>query len=210
MTYINLRRILSQAALIIGVVIFSLGLQTFAAFSQPSTAPPNANAYAPITTGPTGQIKSGNLQVNALGIQGTGNALLVPNGNVGIGTASPGARLSVAGGIQLGNDTGPCTASRGGTLKWVPFGSGGTLFVCNLLSWRTVYPVPAGSAGISASAAVYSCPAMVNGCASTCSGNLSLNSTCSYTTLSTGGSRGSLNCNGSVSLACTLVGHLVP
>ncbi len=164
----NLRRILSQAALVTGALLFSVGLQAFA-FTQPSASPPNADAYAPLTTSPTGQIKSGNLQVNALGIQGTANALLVPNGQVGIGTTNPGSwKLNVqsgsntysgnfssnvriggiltvmgAGGISSAGDV--CTEVGGGTcLSTVPTGITGY----EIQKTTTIIPpMVAGSSG---------------------------------------------------------------
>jgi len=39
-------------------------------------------------------------------------------GKVGIGTVSPASKLSVSGGIQMGDDTAACTASKNGTLRW--------------------------------------------------------------------------------------------
>ncbi len=100
---INFRRILSQVALITGAVLFSIGLQTFAAFSQPSTSPPNADAYAPLTVSPSAQSKAGGLLLN------TGaavNGLIVQNGNVGIGSAQNLlAKLDVQGNIRIADGT---------------------------------------------------------------------------------------------------------
>ncbi len=83
----NLRRSLSQIALIIGTLLFSLGLQTYAqTWTAPTASPPASNAYAPLTTGPTAQIKTGGL---ILGAGDALTALIVQNGNVGIGTVAP-------------------------------------------------------------------------------------------------------------------------
>src|SRR3989344_2638123 len=95
----NLRRILSQIALVTGALLFSVGLQTFAAFTEPTTSTSDAGAFAPITTGPNGQVKSGGLVLNT---GGAANGLIVQDGNVGIGTAVPGSALSVNGGIAVG------------------------------------------------------------------------------------------------------------
>ena len=95
----NLRRILSQIALVTGALLFSVGLQTFAAFTEPTTSTSDAGAFAPITTGPNGQVKSGGLVLNT---GGAANGLIVQDGNVGIGTAVPGSALSVNGGISVG------------------------------------------------------------------------------------------------------------
>ena len=40
------------------------------------------------------------------------------SGQVGVGTASPQARLDVAGGVKIGNDTDPCTTDKAGTIRW--------------------------------------------------------------------------------------------
>src|SRR3989344_2447818 len=95
----NLRRILSQIALVTGALLFSVGLQTFAAFTEPTTSTSDAGAFAPITAGPNGQVKSGGLVLNT---GGAANGLIVQDGNVGIGTAVPGSALSVNGGIAVG------------------------------------------------------------------------------------------------------------
>ncbi len=71
------RRYFSQISLIIVAVLFSIGLQTFAAgsgfnnplsvatnaqtFKEPAKSPPYGNAYAPLNTGTTTQTKVGNL-----------------------------------------------------------------------------------------------------------------------------------------------------
>ena len=72
-------------------IIASLFLTGFMvlAWTEPGSTPPGGNVDTPLNTGLIGQIKQGNLQVNALGVQGTGNAFLVPNGKVGIGTQNP-------------------------------------------------------------------------------------------------------------------------
>ncbi len=94
----NIRRIFSQIALVIGTLLFSVGIQAFAAFTQPTTAPPNADAYAPLNTGPDAQAKTGGLLLNT---GGAANGLIVQNGNVGIGTTVPGEKFEVTGNIKL-------------------------------------------------------------------------------------------------------------
>ena len=86
------RYLLSLAAVIIGTFLFSIGLQAFA-FTQPSTSPPNADAYAPLTTSPTAESKAGGLLLNT---SGATNGLIVQSGNVGIGVTSPTVSLDVA------------------------------------------------------------------------------------------------------------------
>jgi len=88
----NTRYLLSLAAVIIGTFLFSIGLQAFA-FTQPSTSPPNADAYAPLTTSPTAESKAGGLLLNT---SGATNGLIVQSGNVGIGVTSPTVSLDVA------------------------------------------------------------------------------------------------------------------
>ena len=111
----NHRQIISQAALIIGVVLFSAGLQTFAVFTPPTAPPPQADAYAPLNTGPDAQAKIGGLLLN---LGGAPNGLIVQSGNVGIGVANPTKKLEVAGEIvSSGNITSSgdiCMTGNGG------------------------------------------------------------------------------------------------
>ncbi len=111
--HMNLHRFFSQVAVLIGAVLFSIGLQALA-FTQPSASPPNADAYAPLNAGPSVQKKSGGLFLNT---GGASNGLIVQFGNVGIGTLTPVAKLSVAGGVQIGDDTSACTEANYGTLR---------------------------------------------------------------------------------------------
>lgn len=82
-------------AVIVGIVI-GISLQfALAAWSEPpaGTTPPDGNVGAPINTSNFGQSKSGNLMLNQNGTYA--NGLLVPNGNVGIGTMTPAHKLHV-------------------------------------------------------------------------------------------------------------------
>lgn len=77
----------------------------------PPTTPPNCPAGspgcdAPINVGTAPQIKQGGLTVAATSL---GVGFLVLNGNVGIGTASPGAKLDVQGTIRTGAAAGVST-----------------------------------------------------------------------------------------------------
>ena len=90
------------------VILFAVGFYIFA-WQEPSSAPPAGNVDTPLNAGATAQTKTGNLVVNALGISGTGNALLVPNGNVGIGTPGPNYKLDVQNG-QINVSGGLCIA----------------------------------------------------------------------------------------------------
>ena len=95
----NLRRILSQAALVIGTLVFAIGLQAYAqTYTAPTASPPTGNAQAPLDTGSSPNIKSGPLQVN--GFANIGASYF--GGNVGIGTINPQGTLDVenSGGTQ--------------------------------------------------------------------------------------------------------------
>ena len=69
-------------ALTFGVLIISFAIAFYViAWQEPSQAPPGGNVATPINVGSTGQIKTGNLVVNALGISGTGaNIFSMPYG----------------------------------------------------------------------------------------------------------------------------------
>ncbi|NNN05783.1 MAG: hypothetical protein HKL90_07765 [Elusimicrobia bacterium] len=67
------------------------------------------------------------------------------NGNVGVGTNAPASRLSVAGGVQLGDDTAACTASKAGTLRWNS--SSGAAEVCDGAAWGSLGGAVSGTQG---------------------------------------------------------------
>ncbi len=79
-------------------LILGLGIQFAKAWTGPSAAPPGGNVSGPITTSDQGQQKAGSLSVNTSGAYVY--ALLVPHGNVGIGTISPGEKLEVNGNVK--------------------------------------------------------------------------------------------------------------
>ena len=70
--------------------------------------------------------------IEAAGITVTGDATV--GGKLGVGTSTPQAALSVAGGIQAGDDTGACTGPRQGTVRWSSSG----LQVCDGSAWTAV------------------------------------------------------------------------
>ncbi|OGZ18312.1 MAG: hypothetical protein A2V72_00920 [Candidatus Nealsonbacteria bacterium RBG_13_37_56] len=96
-------------AIVFAVIVVCFAIAVYvSAWTEPTAVPPGANVSAPLNTSLEGQTKQGNLVVNALGINAAGNALLVPNGNVGIGAITPGRKLEVEGssdyeGIRLRN-----------------------------------------------------------------------------------------------------------
>ncbi|MGA1050053.1 MAG: LamG domain-containing protein, partial [Minisyncoccia bacterium] len=63
---------------------------------------------------------------------------ILGNGNIGIGTTTPQARLDVAGGVRIGDDTSACTSSNVGTLRY----SNLDLQVCTNSGWFSSKPTP--------------------------------------------------------------------
>ncbi len=87
-------------------LILGFGIQFAQAWTSPAAAPPGGNVSGPLTTSGIGQIKAGNLALNTDGIYA--NALLIPSGNVGIGTVSPLVELHVkatAGNADIGTES---------------------------------------------------------------------------------------------------------
>ena len=68
-----------------------------ALWQGPTQTPPGGNVSAPVNVGDNAQIKEGNLTLNASNTYL--NGLLVPYGNVGIGTTNPQGKLEVVSGI---------------------------------------------------------------------------------------------------------------
>ena len=66
--------------------------------------------------------------------------VLSPSGNVGIGTATPQAKLDVAGGVKVGTTAAACTAAIAGTLRY----NAGAIELCNGTSWS---PLGVASSG---------------------------------------------------------------
>lgn len=65
----------------------------------------------------------------------SGNNLNYTAGNVSIGTTDSNAKLTVAGGLQIGNDI-DCSASKAGTLRW----TGTAIEVCDGTAWTYTNP----------------------------------------------------------------------
>lgn len=84
------------------LVICSVASFYAAAWTEPTAVAPGNNAATPLDTSNVGQTKVGGLVLN------TGAAtygLIVQSGNVGIGTATPGAKLEVAGQVKITGGT---------------------------------------------------------------------------------------------------------
>ena len=119
--------LLLLAALVVAFGGFALAQQLTLTTSYPVPA----GIYNQLTT--TGSW--GSVPTDTTFNRNAGNTILVPptnaSGSVGIGTLTPTSMLSVAGGVQLGNDVAACTTAKAGTLIWA---SGGIQY-CNGSVW---------------------------------------------------------------------------
>ena len=66
------------------------------------------------------------------------SATISDEGNVGIGTAAPKAKLSVNGGVQTNNDLDACVAAKAGTIRW----NGSAFQGCNGTAWVSFAVLP--------------------------------------------------------------------
>ena len=90
-----MKTFISRTLLISLTLLLSSSVQVYAqSFTEPPSAPPNNNAYAPLDTSSQGQAKAGGLDLNS---SGAPNGLIVEQGNVGIGTPTPATTLNVIG-----------------------------------------------------------------------------------------------------------------
>ncbi|MFL5815918.1 MAG: glycine-rich domain-containing protein [Bdellovibrionia bacterium] len=76
------------------------------------------------TTGPTG----------ASPFLLNGSDAYYTNGNVGIGTTGPAAKLDVSGGVRIGDDSSSCSSTNAGTVKYVS----NTLSYCDGSNWMAL------------------------------------------------------------------------
>jgi len=83
------RRFLVPITLVAATLLFSAAVQTLAAFTEPTASPPNADAYAPLTTSPTAEAKVGGLSIGRTGSYGFSGELLSVAGSVNIGGTNP-------------------------------------------------------------------------------------------------------------------------
>lgn len=124
----------------IGILV-GLSLQLArAAWSEPTAPAPGGNVAAPLNISNIDQTKSGSLQLNGLALTKTDKALIIPNGNVGVGTINPNPSKGLAGYLSAKdvylNDIGQWASSLsgggggtlagGGTTNYIPKWTGGT------------------------------------------------------------------------------------
>ena len=72
-------------------------------------------------------IDAGDIGFHTTSIQ---RMIVKSNGNVGVGTTNPRAKLHVNGGIKLGNDTDPPSASKAGTFRYYTSGNNSYVDMC--------------------------------------------------------------------------------
>ena len=77
------------------LAFYAVGVDAQSAWTAAPANPPSGNVAGPLTTGSTGQEKTGNLILNTAGT--LANGLIVANGNVGVGTLNPNYLLDING-----------------------------------------------------------------------------------------------------------------
>jgi len=141
MTSVNAQKIIYQFVLVVLAFLLAAGIQTFA-FTEPSSAPPTGDAYAPLNTGPATQDKrdsSGNtawITADGLGSR-YGGLFATLGGNVGIGTTEPTVKLEVNGAVRIGYTSLGCTSLTSGSIRYSQSETN-TLQYCDGSSWQTL------------------------------------------------------------------------
>jgi hypothetical protein len=132
MFYSNLSKTIALAVGVLATV-FLIGYFVFA-WTEPTQPPPGGNVPAPINVGNDTQYKSGALGIGGLFQTDGETHLAITDGDVGIGTTAPGAKLEVAGQIKItGGSPGTgkvLTSDASGLASWQTApGGGGASFV---------------------------------------------------------------------------------
>lgn len=119
---------------VIILIGLSISLQSLmAAWLSPTADAPLNNTDAPISIGSSQQLKKGSLILNTDGNQ---NGLVVPFGNVGLGTIFPEAKLDVNGEVRMGYTGLLCVASSSGAIRYNSV-LGSSQF-CDGSKWKTL------------------------------------------------------------------------
>jgi len=107
-------------------LMLAIGLSYAFAWTPPTGNPPAGNVSAPVNVSNSTQIKSGTLQVN--GFRNIGTTVL--DGNVGIGTTAPEAKLQITGGgLHIKGIQG--APSQGIAIGWNHDGGSGATWLVN-------------------------------------------------------------------------------
>ncbi|MDE4063254.1 beta strand repeat-containing protein [Phaeobacter gallaeciensis] len=75
----------------------------------------------------------------------TQHVVITTDGKVGVGTDNPASTLHVAGGVQIGNDTDACTATKAGTIRYT--GASPDWEYCDGSAWSPFEGVASGGGG---------------------------------------------------------------
>src|SRR3990167_8962140 len=164
----TLKQSFHSLSLIVLGIVFAIGVNiAFAVWTGPSQNPPEGNVAEPLNVSSNTQILQGSKTIQGnqitdilylglgtaingiLGVNGIAQFFYVPisaifDGNVGIGTMNPQAKLdvagnvNVAGGVKVGSDSGVCDSIKGGTIRYN--NADGCLEYCDgvNLAWSSV------------------------------------------------------------------------
>src|SRR3989338_2205500 len=160
----TLKQSFYSLSLIVLGIVFAIGVNiALAVWIGPSQNPPEGNVAEPFNVSSNTQILQGSKTIQGnqitdilylglgtaingiLGVNGITQFFSVPisaifDGNVGIGTASPQAKLDVAGGVKIGSDNSVCDSTKEGTIRCN--NADGCLEYCDRvnLDWSSVNP----------------------------------------------------------------------